>query len=189
MLFLRSPSAWSKDACLCIPRENQLEDATDDELDALALEDGEEGRTIDAVERSSKTKEDLDTHTKRPLGRIVDPGQLLFSAHRRMSCVNTDVTCLATLSIILAQVHLPPRTIDSEYLGLVPLAPFQMGILKEHAITACLFFGSLGTGKTLVRALAKEAGCRMLMVSPSDVMDITSLLMVFFMPFLIICLT
>jgi ATP-dependent 26S proteasome regulatory subunit len=36
----------------------------------------------------------------------------------------------------------------------------------------CLLFGPPGTGKTLVvRALAKEAGCRMLAVSPSDVMD------------------
>lgn len=30
----------------------------------------------------------------------------------------------------------------------------------------------IGTGKTLlVRALAREAGCRMLVISPSDVMD------------------
>lgn len=52
-----------------------------------------------------------------------------------------------------------------------------MGILKEHAMTGCLLFGPPGTGKTLVvRALAKEAGCRMLMVSPSDVMDMVRLL-------------
>ena len=39
-------------------------------------------------------------------------------------------------------------------------------------MTGCLLFGPPGTGKTLiVRALAKEAGCRMLAVSPSDVMD------------------
>lgn len=39
-------------------------------------------------------------------------------------------------------------------------------------MTGCLLFGPPGTGKTLVvRALAKEAGCRMLMISPSDVMD------------------
>jgi len=36
-------------------------------------------------------------------------------------------------------------------------------------------FGPPGTGKTLVvRALAKEAECRMLAVSPSDVMDMVS---------------
>ena len=51
-------------------------------------------------------------------------------------------------------------------------------------------FGNLGTGKTLVvRTLANEVGCRMLMVSPSDVMDIVCLLVVFFTPLLIICLT
>jgi len=39
-------------------------------------------------------------------------------------------------------------------------------------MTGCLLFGPPGTGKTLVvRALAKEAGCHMLAVSPSDVMD------------------
>lgn len=42
-------------------------------------------------------------------------------------------------------------------------------------MTGCLLFGPPGTGKTLiVRALAKEAGSRMLMVSPSDVMDMVS---------------
>ena len=42
---------------------------------------------------------------------------------------------------------------------------FQQGILKEHSMTGCLLFGPPGTGKTLVvRALAKEAGCRMLVV-------------------------
>jgi DNA replication protein DnaC len=39
-------------------------------------------------------------------------------------------------------------------------------------MTGCLLFGPPGTGKTLVvRALAKEASCRMLAISPSDVMD------------------
>ena len=39
-------------------------------------------------------------------------------------------------------------------------------------MTGCLLFGPPGTGKTLVvRALAKEAGCRMLAIKPSDVMD------------------
>jgi ATP-dependent 26S proteasome regulatory subunit len=39
-------------------------------------------------------------------------------------------------------------------------------------MTGCLLFGPPGTGKTLVvRALAKEAGCRMMAISPSDVMD------------------
>lgn len=42
-------------------------------------------------------------------------------------------------------------------------------------MTGCLLFGPPGTGKTLVvRALAKEAGCRMMIVSPSDVMDMVS---------------
>lgn len=74
------------------------------------------------------------------------------------------------------QVHLPSHTIDSirTIVSLPLLHPhaFQQGILKEHTMTGCLLFGPPGTGKTLaVRALAKEAGCRMLAVSPSDVMD------------------
>lgn len=74
------------------------------------------------------------------------------------------------------QVHLPQHTIDSvrTIVSLPLLHPqaFKQGILKEHVIAGCLLFGPPGTGKTLiVRALAKEAGCRMLAVSPSDVMD------------------
>ena len=75
-----------------------------------------------------------------------------------------------------AQVHLPAHTIDSVRtivsLPLLHPTAFQQGILKEHSMTGCLLFGPPGTGKTLVvRALAKEAGCRMLAISPSDVMD------------------
>src|SRR5882672_7187752 len=75
-----------------------------------------------------------------------------------------------------AHVHLPPHTIDSVRtivsLPLLHPTAFQQGILKEHSMTGCLLFGPPGTGKTLVvRALAKEAGCRMLAISPSDVMD------------------
>jgi hypothetical protein len=75
-----------------------------------------------------------------------------------------------------ARVHLPPHTIDSVRtivsLPLLHPTAFQQGILKEHSMTGCLLFGPPGTGKTLVvRALAKEAGCRMLAISPSDVMD------------------
>lgn len=47
-------------------------------------------------------------------------------------------------------------------------------------MTGCLLFGPPGTGKTLVvRALAKEAGCRMLAVSPSDVMDMVRIILHF----------
>jgi len=78
-----------------------------------------------------------------------------------------------------AHVHLPAHTIDSVRtivsLPLLHPTAFQQGILKEHSMTGCLLFGPPGTGKTLVvRALAKEAGCRMLAISPSDVMDMVS---------------
>lgn len=80
------------------------------------------------------------------------------------------------MSTTFSQVHLPAHTIDSvrTIVSLPLLHPqaFQYGILKEHGMSGCLLFGPPGTGKTLVvRALAKEAGCRMMVVSPSDVMD------------------
>lgn len=69
--------AWSKDARVRVSREGQPEDATEDELDALELEDGEEGRVIDEVVEKIKQDEDLDPHEKRLLGCIVDPGKSL----------------------------------------------------------------------------------------------------------------
>lgn len=91
-----------------------------------------------------------------------------------------------------SQVHLPVHTVDSvrTLVSLPLLYPeaFQKGILKAHGMAGCLLFGppgenlvstlsisnlvDQGTGKTLiVRALAKEAGCRMLVITPADVMD------------------
>ncbi|KAF9647587.1 AAA-domain-containing protein [Thelephora ganbajun] len=119
--------------------------------------DGRKGREEEVDEVIEKVKQgtDLDEHEQRLLGCIVDP---------------------RTLTSTFGQVHLPPHTIDSvrSIVSLPLLRPhaFQYGILKEHGITGCLLFGPPGTGKTLVvRALAKEAECRMLAVSPSDVMD------------------
>lgn len=84
-----------------------------------------------------------------------------------------------------SQVHLPAHTIDSirSIVSLPLLHPgaFQTGILKQHGMTGCLLFGPPGTGKTLVvRALAKEAGCRMMVISPSDVMDMVCGIIMFF---------
>ncbi|KAJ3559344.1 hypothetical protein NM688_g407 [Phlebia brevispora] len=110
---------------------------------------------IDEVVERVKRDPDLDQHEQRLLSCIVDT---------------------RTITTTFNQVHLPARTIDSVRtivsLPLLHPAAFQHGILKEHSMTGCLLFGPPGTGKTLVvRALAKEAGCRMMAVSPSDVMD------------------
>ncbi|OBZ75532.1 Protein MSP1 [Grifola frondosa] len=114
-------------------------------------EGAERGRKMTSTRRDP----DLDVHEQRLLGCIVDTGSLTTTFN---------------------QVHLPAHTIDSVRtivsLPLLHPGAFQHGILKEHSMTGCLLFGPPGTGKTLVvRALAKEAGCRMLAVSPSDVMD------------------
>lgn len=82
----------------------------------------------------------------------------------------------AAMPTSFSQVHLPPHTIDSvrTIVSLPLLHPhaFQQGILKQHSMSGCLLFGPPGTGKTLiVRALAKDAGCRMLAITPSDIMD------------------
>ncbi|KIY50937.1 AAA-domain-containing protein [Fistulina hepatica ATCC 64428] len=82
----------------------------------------------------------------------------------------------ASMPTSFSQVHLPDRTIDAvkTIVSLPLLLPsaFREGILKEHGINGCLLFGPPGTGKTLVvRALAREAGVRMMVISPADVMD------------------
>ena len=91
-------------------------------------------------------------------------------------CSLCIVVSKGSITTTFNKVHLPPHTIDSvrTIVSLPLLHPdaFSHGILKEHNMTGCLLFGPPGTGKTLlVRALAKEAGCRMLAISPSDVMD------------------
>ncbi|EKM55549.1 uncharacterized protein PHACADRAFT_184335 [Phanerochaete carnosa HHB-10118-sp] len=115
----------------------------------------EKEEPVDEVIERLKRDPDLDQHEQRLLGCIVDT---------------------ASISTTFAHVHLPAKTIDSVRtivsLPLLHPSAFQHGILKEHAMTGCLLFGPPGTGKTLVvRALAKEAGCRMITVSPSDVTD------------------
>ncbi|KAG5646663.1 hypothetical protein DXG03_002653 [Asterophora parasitica] len=115
----------------------------------------EKKEQIDEVIESVKNDPDLDSHEQKLLGCIVDA---------------------ASMPTSFDQVHLPPHTIDSVRtivsLPLLHPGAFQQGILKQHGMTGCLLFGPPGTGKTLVvRALAKEAGCRMLTISPSDVMD------------------
>lgn len=84
--------AWSRDARVRVPRESQSDDATEDELDALELEDGEEGRLIDEVVEKIKQDEDLDPHEKRLLGCIVDPGKLHSLDSMVHACMNTDAT-------------------------------------------------------------------------------------------------
>ena len=140
--------------------------------------DGRKGReeAMDEVIERVKRDPELDEHEQRLLGCIVDPREFI----RRFSSFAHLLNSLAgTLISTFGQVHLPPHTIDSirsiVSLPLLHPSAFRYGILKEHGITGCLLFGPPGTGKTLVvRALAKEAECRMLAVSPSDVMDMVS---------------
>ncbi|KAH7340850.1 hypothetical protein B0J17DRAFT_627154 [Rhizoctonia solani] len=114
----------------------------------------EPGKEDDLVERV-KNDPDLEPHEDRLLGCIVNP---------------------AELQTTFGQVHLPDATIDSvRTLVSLPLlypAAFRSGILAQHAMTGALLFGPPGTGKTLLaKALAKESGARMMVVKPSDVMD------------------
>ncbi|KAJ8520421.1 hypothetical protein ONZ45_g2750 [Pleurotus djamor] len=118
-------------------------------------EDAVVGDGVDEVVERIKSDPELDPHEQRLLASIVESSSMPTS---------------------FSQVHLPPHTIDSVRtivsLPLLYPSAFQQGILKDHAMTGCLLFGPPGTGKTLVvRALAKEAGCRMMVISPSDVMD------------------
>ncbi|CAL1704380.1 unnamed protein product [Somion occarium] len=133
-------------------------------IDQTVEEEGEDG------EKAPK-KEVVDEVVQQ-IKRDAEDGELDQYEQRLVRCI-VDPTSLKTT---FSQVHLPPHTIDSVRtivsLPLLHPSAFQSGILKEHSMTGCLLFGPPGTGKTLVvRALAKEAGTRMLLVQPSDVMD------------------
>ncbi|KAJ2936719.1 hypothetical protein H1R20_g376, partial [Candolleomyces eurysporus] len=149
-------SAWLARKSLRDQKRSWLKDAgslsTQDLEEAKASAD--EAATDEVVERV-RNDADLDPYEQRLLGSIVDS---------------------ASMPTSFSHVHLPPHIIDSvrTIVSLPLLHPhaFQTGILKQHSMTGCLLFGPPGTGKTLVvRALAKEAGCRMLAITPSDIMD------------------
>ena len=129
---------------------------------------------VDDIVEAVKHDPYLDAHEHRLMGCIVDSGEFSERNANQLSVTKGGVA--ASMPTSFAQVHLPVHTIDSVRtivsLPLLHPTAFQQGILKEHSMTGCLLFGPPGTGKTLVvRALAKEAGCRMLAISPSDVMD------------------
>lgn len=129
---------------------------------------------VDDIVEAVKHDPYLDAHEHRLVGCIVDSGEFSQGSANQLFVANGRVA--VSMPTSFAQVHLPVHTIDSVRtivsLPLLHPTAFQQGILKEHSMTGCLLFGPPGTGKTLVvRALAKEAGCRMLAISPSDVMD------------------
>lgn len=127
--------------------------------DEAEEDEGEESdaETSDIDELLEQLKRDptLDQYEQRLLGSIVNP---------------------KNMPTTFAQVHLPPATIDSirtiVSLPLLHPAAFGYGILKQHTMNGALLFGAPGTGKTLsIRALARESGARMMIIKPSDVMD------------------
>ncbi|EAU88467.2 ATPase [Coprinopsis cinerea okayama7 len=152
-------SAWKAHTMAKDRRKSWLKD-----FGALKAKESEEAKTdeaappIDEIVERVRNEADLDPYEQRLLGCIVDS---------------------ASMPTSFSQVHLPPHVIDSvrTIVSLPLLHPqaFQQGILKQHGMTGCLLFGPPGTGKTLVvRALAKEAGCRMLVITPSDIMDMAA---------------
>lgn len=148
-----------------LPRENEEEERAEAEDEA----------DVDEIIEKLRRNPDLEEHEQRLLGCIVDTGDCTRPADVERILTATSIFS-ASITTTFNQVHLPPHTIDSirtmVSLPLLHPGAFQHGILKEHSMTGCLLFGPPGTGKTLVvRALAKEAGCRMLVVSPSDIMD------------------
>ncbi|EJD05810.1 AAA-domain-containing protein [Fomitiporia mediterranea MF3/22] len=151
-------SAWSIRSSIREIRKTWLQESGGKTVRYSVGEEEEEEEappTHDEVIQRVKEESDLTPHEQRLLGCIVDA---------------------ASMPTSFDQVHLPAHTIDSVRtivsLPLLHPTAFQSGILKQHSMTGCLLFGPPGTGKTLVvRALARDAGCRMLAVQPSDVMD------------------
>ncbi|KAI6005522.1 AAA-domain-containing protein [Pisolithus albus] len=123
-------------------RKTWTKDARKEDGEELDGEEAEEGRERVVDEVVEAIKQDKD----------LDPHE-----ERLLGCI-VDPNVMVKL-IELSQVSISTtHTVDS--------------VRTLHAMAGCLLFGPPGTGKTLiVRALAKEAGSRMLMVSPSDVMD------------------
>lgn len=157
---------WLKEAIGHLPIGDEDGETKDDLVNA--------GSVTDKVVEVVKNDPDLDQHESRLLPCIVDSGNFYFGFWLPSSILTMKNT--VSINTTFSQVHLQPHTIDAvrTIVSLPLLHPqaFQQGILKEHSMTGCLLFGPPGTGKTLVvRALAKEAGCRMLAISPSDVMD------------------
>ncbi|KZV71876.1 AAA-domain-containing protein [Peniophora sp. CONT] len=153
--------AWSEERAAKEARRGWVRGAgREDDKDGELLKEGakEDDKAVeepDALVEEVRNDPELDAHTQRLLGCIVDR---------------------ASMRTTFSQVHLPPTTIDAvRTMASLPLLhphAFAHGILREHAMTGLLLFGPPGTGKTLVvRALAREAGTRMLAIAPSDVMD------------------
>ncbi|KIM29020.1 hypothetical protein M408DRAFT_126811 [Serendipita vermifera MAFF 305830] len=129
----------------------QTEEAEEDE----GAESDAETSDVDELLEQLKRDPSLDQYEQRLLGSIVNP---------------------KNMPTTFAQVHLPPATIDSirtiVSLPLLHPSAFGYGILKQHTMNGALLFGAPGTGKTLsIRALARESGARMMIIKPSDVMD------------------
>ncbi|GJJ12095.1 hypothetical protein Clacol_006336 [Clathrus columnatus] len=149
-------SAWSSHRHSRRRRKAWIDESSSKvEDDKIKAEEEETQIENDEIIERVKRDHTLDPHETRLLGCIVDP---------------------ASMSTTFDQVHLPAHTIDSvrTLVSLPLLHPqaFAHGILKQHAMTGALLFGPPGTGKTLVvRALARESGARMLLIKPSDVMD------------------
>ncbi|KAH8106988.1 AAA-domain-containing protein [Cristinia sonorae] len=149
--------AWNALEKSAEKRKSWIQHATEkaeEENDEEEEEGQEEDSIIEQIKQEAEDGE-LDSYVQKMMGSIVDA---------------------ASITTTFDKVHLPEHTIDSvrTIVSLPLLHPdaFSHGILKEHSMTGCLLFGPPGTGKTLlVRALAKEAGCRMLTITPSDVMD------------------
>ena len=133
---------------------------TDEEAEEEEEESDAEASDIDDLIEQLKRDPTLDQYEQRLLGSIVNP---------------------KNMPTTFAQVHLPPATIDSirtiVSLPLLHPSAFEYGILKQHSMNGALLFGAPGTGKTLsIRALARESGARMMIIKPSDVMDMVRLI-------------
>ncbi|KAI3608705.1 atpase family aaa domain-containing protein 1-a [Moniliophthora roreri] len=144
---------------------SEFKNAFSKEVDRSTRSEGNKGRSNGPLHRSPsrtdpviekvRNAEDLSGYEEKLVGCIVDASELKTS----FNDVILNEKIIQGLRSIVSLPLLYPRH-------------FRSGILAREALSGALLYGPPGTGKTMVcRALAAESGARMLLIKPSDVLD------------------
>lgn len=163
-------------------REEWLNDyiglTTQDNLLDPKSDSSEENRREDPILAKVRASGELNTYEQTLLGGVIDTSKSIkqiFLLHLLSRGLLLS-SPLAQLTTTFEDVCVDPKVIDSvrSIISLPLMYPtaFASGILGAEALSGILLYGPPGTGKTMLcRAVAKECGVRMLLVTPSAVQD------------------